>query len=146
MGQGVKHSGLGDHHHNGVAIVRLARTMMIHAALIWPDISEKEIWPMAMHHAIHIHNQTPKISSGMSPEGVWCSSKSTHSALRNAHPWGFPVYVLNPRLQDGLNLRKWAPTSRRAQYLRASLLHTRTIGLVPNLQTGNMSPQFQLVL
>ena len=38
-GQGIKHSGVGGHHHNGVAengiknVVRIARTLMIHAAL-----------------------------------------------------------------------------------------------------------------
>jgi hypothetical protein len=150
-GQGIKHSGVGGHHHNGVAensiknVVRLARTMMIHAALRWPEVSEKELWPMAMQHAVHLHNHTPKISSGLSPEEVWSRSKSTHSALQNAHPWGCPVYVLDPRLQDGSKLPKWAPRSRRAQYLGASPLHASTVGLVRNLQTGNMSPQFHLV-
>jgi hypothetical protein len=150
-GQGIKHSGVGGHHHNGVArksinnVVQLACTMVIHAALRWPDINEKELWPMAMQHALHQHNHTPKISSDMSSEEVWSRSKSTHTALQNAHPWGCHVHVLDPRLQDGNELTKWAPRSKRAQCLGASPLHAGTVGLVCNLQTDNMSPHFHLI-
>jgi hydrogenase maturation factor HypF (carbamoyltransferase family) len=75
-GQGIKRSGVGSHHHNGVAktsiknVVQLDCIMMIHVALRWPNISEKELWPMAMQHDVHLHNHTPKTSSGMSPEEV----------------------------------------------------------------------------
>ena len=91
--QGIRHIGLGHHHHNGVAynsiknVVRIARTMVIHAALRWPDTSENIIWSMDMAHAINLHNHTPHISSGMYPEEVWTSSNYSHSALQNSHTW-----------------------------------------------------------
>ena len=38
------------------------------------------------------------------------------------------------------------PRSSKAQYLGASRLHASTVGLVRNLQTGNVSPQFYFVI
>ena len=150
-GQGITHSGVGGHHHNAVAengikhIVRSAWTMMIHAALRWPAEMQKELWPLAMQHAVYLYNHTPKQDSGLSPMELWTKTKSTHSGLQHAHPWGCPAYVLDPRRQDGMKLPKWKPQSRRAQYMGASPLHASTVGLVRNLQTGNISPQFYVV-
>jgi Reverse transcriptase (RNA-dependent DNA polymerase) len=149
--QTIDFSGVGGHHHNGVAengiktVVRSARTMMIHAALRWPDCAEKDLWPMALAHAVHLHNHMPNIHSGLSPIEIWTKTTSSHSTLRNAHPWGCPVYVLDPTLQDGKKIPKWQPRSRRGQYLGASPLHASSVGLVRNLKTGNISPQFHVV-
>ena len=63
----------------------------------------------------------------------------------HAYPWGCPAYVLDPRRQDGQKIPKWQPQSRQAQYLGASPLHASTVGLVRNLCTGNLSPQFHVV-
>ena len=63
---------MGGDRHNGVAenainnVVRIARTMMIHAAMMRPDSSEKSLFPMDMHHAVHLHNHTHHISIGVS--------------------------------------------------------------------------------
>jgi hypothetical protein len=116
-GQGIKHSGVGGHHHNGVAenaiknTVRTARTMMIYAALRWPEHNERDLWPLALSHAVHLHNEIPSQASRLTPHEVWAQSKSSFSALVNAHPWGCPVYILQPRLQDGGKVPKWEPHS-----------------------------------
>jgi hypothetical protein len=63
-------AGVGAHHHNGVAeasikhVIASARTMQIHAALRWPDASDWELWPMALSHAVALHNLTPNMQSG----------------------------------------------------------------------------------
>ena len=138
-GQVIRHSGVGGRHHNGVSdnaiknVVRISRTMIIHAALRWPDFSEEILWPMDIDHAVHLHNYTHHISSGMSPEEIWTRYKSSHGELKNVHPWGCPAYVLETRLQDGKKFPKWMIRSRRAQYLRASPLYANTMGLVRNL-------------
>ena len=117
-GQGIKHSGVGGHHHNGVAenniktVVRRAQTMMIHAALRWPEAAEKELWPLAMDYAVWLHNHLPDQSTGLSPEEVWTNSKGSHSVLQHAKVWGCPAYVLDPKLQNGQKLPKWQPRSR----------------------------------
>jgi hypothetical protein len=150
-GQGIKHSGVGGHHHNGVAenaiknTVRTARTMMIYAALRWPEHNERDLWPLALSHAVHLHNEIPSQASRLTPHEVWAQSKSSFSALVNAHPWGCPVYILQPRLQDGGKVPKWEPRSRQGQYMGSSPLHASTVGLVRNLRTNHISPQFHVV-
>ena len=37
------------------------------------------------------------------------------------------------------------PRDRRAQYLGASLMNASAVGLISNLQTGNIRPRFHLV-
>ena len=85
------------------------------------------------------------MSSGLCPLEIWTETKSSYSGLNHAHPWGCPAYVLDPRRQDGNKIPKWQPQSRQAQYLGASPLHASTVGLVRNLRTGNISPQFHVV-
>ena len=74
---------MGGHHHNGISdnvinnVFRISRTMMIHDALRWHDSSEKKLWPMDMDRAINLHNHNTHIYSGMSPEEVFTSSKSS---------------------------------------------------------------------
>jgi hypothetical protein len=116
-GQGIKHSGVGGHHHNGVAenaiknTVRTGRTIMIYAALRWPEHNHRDLWPLALSHAVSLHNELPSQASRLTPHEVWSRSKSSFSPLVNAHPWGCPVYVLQPRLQDGGKVPKWEPWS-----------------------------------
>jgi len=69
---------------------------------------------MALSHAAHLYNHTPKAALGnLSPMEIFTGSKSNHSQLLNAHTWGCPVYVLDPRLKDGKKIPKWEPRSRR---------------------------------
>ena len=149
--QGLSHSGVGGHHHNGVAewgikhVVRLARTMMIHAALRWPEVVNKDLWPLALSHAAYVHNHTPNTEHGFAPLELWTVTKSSHTALQTAHPWGCPVYVLEPKLQDGQKIPKWQPRSHRGQYVGASPVHASTVGLIRHLTTENISPQFHCV-
>ena len=76
---------------------------------------------------------------------IFTGSKSDHSQLLNAHTWGCPVYVLDPRLKDGKKIPKWEQRSRQEQYMGASPLHASTVGLIRNLQTGSITPQFHAV-
>ena len=149
--QGHRICGVSAHHQNGAAengikiVVHKARTMMIHAALHWPGYSEKELWPMALSHAAYLYNHTPNSSCSFPPIELFTSSKSDHSALLNSHPWGCPVFVLAPKLRDGGKIPKWDPRSKRGQYMGHSPLHSTTVGLIWNLQTGTITPQFHLV-
>ena len=50
----IRFMGTGAHHHNGTAeqaiqtIMSMAHTMMLHAAIHWPDVSDPSLWPMAV--------------------------------------------------------------------------------------------------
>ncbi len=119
-GQTIRHSGVGGHHQNGPAensiknVSRRARIMMFHAALRWPDVSDKTMWPFAIRHAVHLHNHMPSSVTGLSPIEIWTQSKATCNPLISVHPWGCPVHVLSPKLQDGQKIPRWAPRSRLA--------------------------------
>ena len=144
-------SGVGAHHQNGPAenaiknISRRARIFMFHAALRWPDHYDKSLWPLAMTHAVHLHNHTPRRQDGLCPVEIWSSSKSNYSHLKSAHPWGCPVYVLDPRLQDGFKIPRWEPRSRRGIYMGVSPLHASTVGLILNPNSNRLSPQFHCI-
>jgi hypothetical protein len=68
--------------------------------------------------------------------------KSDHSDLMRTHVWGCPVYVLEPKLQDGRKLPKWNCRARMGQFLGFSKQHSSTVALVQNLHTGYVSPQY----
>lgn len=80
-GQNIRHSGVGGHHHNGVAeraigtVMRTANTILLHTALRWPKFSQKDLWPMAVLHAVNLHNNTPKMDNGLSPMEIWSKRK-----------------------------------------------------------------------
>ena len=151
LGQTHQLSGVGAHHQNGPAenaiknISRRARIFMLHAALRWPEHYDKSLWPLAMTYAVHMHNHTPRRADGFCPVELWTKTKSNHNQLRNAHPWGCPVYVLDPRLQDGFKVPRWEPRSRRGIYMGVSPLHASTVGLILNPNTNRTSPQFHCV-
>ncbi len=50
-----------------------------------------------------------------------------------------------PALQDGKKIPKWQPRSRRGQFVGWSPMHASSVGLIRNLMTGRLSPQFHVV-
>jgi hypothetical protein len=150
-GQGTRQSGVSAQFQNGAAeniikiVVHTAHTLMRHASIRWPYVASKELWPMVVSHAGYMYNHTPKQESGLSPIEILTKTKSEHNALLTAHPWGCPVYVLNPKLREGQKIPKWDPRSKRGQYMGASPLHASTVGLIRNLQTGSITPQYHFV-
>ncbi len=148
--QTIKLSGVGGHHHNCAEnaikiIIHKARTMMFHSAICWPSETDLSLWPLAVNYAVHLYNHIPNPQSGLSPMEIWSSSKSSYSAITHAQTWGCPVYVLQPKLQDGQKIPKWEPRSRRGQFVGVSALHASSVGLIRNLRTNNISPQFHIV-
>jgi hypothetical protein len=150
-GQGLQLSGVGAHHQNGVAeraiktVMERARTLMLHAAIHWPEARDEQLWPLAVDYSLHLWNNTPKEGVGLSPEELFSRSKGDGSSMLNSHVWGCPTYVLDPKLQDGKKLPKWEPRSRRGQFVGVSSRHSSTVGLIRNLTTGYVSPQFHVV-
>ena len=90
-------SGVGAHHHNGKAentikrIMAIARTMMIHSAIHWPEAADASLWPMAVSHAVYIHNHVPKESNGLAPVDIFTKTRSPTRRLLNLHVWGSPT-------------------------------------------------------
>jgi hypothetical protein len=69
----IRFAGAGAHHHNETAergiqtIMSMARTMMLHSAIHWPEMGDPCLWPMAVAHAVYLYNHVPSLASGVSP-------------------------------------------------------------------------------
>ena len=103
-------SGVGARHHNGKAentmkrIMAIARTMMIHCAIHWPEAADASLWPMAVSHAVYIQNHVPKESNGLAPVDIFTKTRCPTRRLLDLHVWGSPTYVLDKVISDGKNL------------------------------------------
>jgi hypothetical protein len=99
-----------------------------------------------LDHAVFLWNNLPNDSSSLAPIELFTRSRfPNYHHLRRLHVWGCPAYVLDPNLQDGKKIPKWAPRSRRGKFLGISPTHSSTIGLILNLRTGHVSPQYHVV-
>ena len=98
-----------------------------------------------MDYAVWLWNRLPTIDSGYSPEELFSRSQSTHVSLNRARVWGSPLYVLDPRLQDGKEILKWEKRSTAGMFMGFPPFHSSTVSLALNLTTGNVSPQFHVV-
>ena len=152
QGQGMSFSGVGAHHGNGVAertirtITTWARAMMMHLLLHWPEVFHVNLWPFAMNYAKYIWIHMPRVRNGLSPLELFTRiKKHDNTALLRARVWGCPVYVLDPKLQDGKKLPKWNKRARKGIYLGVSEEHSSTVGLIGNLETGAVSPQYHVM-
>ena len=88
------------------------------------------------------------MQSGLFAIELWSRSRFEPVAetLRNCHVWGCPIYDLEPKLQKpGVKITKWDPRSRRGLNMDFSQIHSTQVGLVLNLLTGSISPQFHVV-
>ena len=66
--------------------------------------------------------------------------------LSNFHVWGCPTYVLEPKLQKpGVKITKWDPRSRIGLNMCFRNMHSTQVGLVLNLLTVSISPQYHVV-
>jgi len=150
--QSLSFSGVGAHHQNAVAerairtITNWSRTMILHSLLYWPEASNLDLWPYAMDHAVYVWNNLPQRGTHLAPTELHTRSRFSHyDHLSSLAVWGCPVYVLEPKLQDGKKLPKWKPRTRRGMYLGKSDAHANTVGRILNLKTGYISPQYHCV-
>ena len=149
--QVTRFAGVGAHHHNGHAergiqtIMSIARAMMIHAAIRWPDMADTSLWPMAVQHAVFLWNHVPSPTHGLSPADIFTRKTFPHAKFQDMHVWGCPVYALEKKLHDGNKLPRWAPRSKRCVYLGGAPSYATSVPLVLNPETGTITPQFHVV-
>ena len=147
----IKFAGAGAHHHNGIAersirtIMSIARTMMLHSAIHWPDVANASLWPMAVSHAVYIWNHVPNEETGLSPSDIFTKTRWPNKRYHDLHVWGCPVYVLDKKIADGQKIPRWKPRSRRCMYMGVSPTHATCVPLVLNLDTGAITAQYHVV-
>ena len=72
------------------------------------------------------------MSTGLSAMSMYTKTARDPSKLSELHVWGCPVYVLEPKLQDGKKLPKWNTKSRRGVYMGLSTRHASSVGVIYN--------------
>ena len=149
--QTTRLSGVGAHHSNGIAersigtILSIARAMMHHSALHWPDVADTGLWPLAVQHAVYIFNRIPQESSGRSPYELFTRRAWPASKFQDFHVWGCPVYVLDSALHSGNSVPRWKARSSRGMYVGNSTKHGHAVPRVLNLETGAITSQYHVV-
>ena len=149
--QTYRFAGVGAHHHAGIAeraiqtIMSIARTMMLHAAIHWPEMADPSLWPMAVSHATFLCNHVPNTATGISPHDLFTRTRWEQRKFHDLHVWGCPVYVLDKSMSDGKKLPRWKPRSTRCILMGLSNRHATTVPLVLNPSTGYITPQFHVV-
>ncbi len=144
-------AGAGAHYHNGTAeraiqtIMNMSRTMMLHAAIHWPDVANSTLWPMEVAHAVYLYNHMPALDTGISPADMFTKMRWEQRKFHDFHVWGCPVYVLDKTLLDGKKLPCWMPHSRHASHMGNSTKHASTVPLVLKPETGAITAQFHVV-
>ncbi len=98
-----------------------------------------------VHHTVWLYNCLPNGVPGWSPMEIVTGTHSDHRDLLCTHVWGCPVYVLDPKLQDGQKNPKWNCWARQGQFLGFSDEHSLLVAAVPHLTTGFVSTQFHFV-
>jgi hypothetical protein len=110
--QTSRFAGVGAHHHNGVAeraiqtIMSIARTMMLHSAIHWPDVADAALWPLAVDHAVRLFNLMPNPDNGLSPHDLFTKTPLETIGISKLSCLGLPSLCLG---QNNLR-RKETPT------------------------------------
>jgi hypothetical protein len=117
--------------------------MLIHATSRWPAVINVYLWPYALRYAAEIHNNTILLQneSGKTPSEIF-SGALIQPNLKYFHSFGCPAFVLDHRIKAAQKIDKWSVRSKIGVFLRMSPRHTRSVGLILNVQTGHVSPQF----
>ena len=148
--QKINYCGVNAHHQNAIAernirtVSETARAMLLHAAFHWKDAIDSSLWPMAVSYACYLHNHLPN-SQGIAPADLFTGQQVPRHKLRDLHVWGSPVYVLDPKLQQGQKLPRWEPRARQGIFMGFSMVHSSDVPLILNPRTGNITPQFHVV-
>jgi hypothetical protein len=61
------------------------------------------------------------------------------------HVWGCPVYILNLKVQQGQNLRRWQPCSHQGIFMGLSQHHNSEAPGDINVSTWSITTQFHVV-
>ena len=123
----------------------IARTMMLHSAIHWPDVVDASLWPMAVTHATFLHNHVPDLVSGLCPIDIFTKTRWEQCKYHDLHVWDCPVYVLEKAISDGKKIPRWKPKSTRCINMGLSKKHASTVPMVLNPETGYITPQFHIV-
>ena len=147
----ARYANTGAHHSNGLAerhigiVLSIARAMLHHMAIHWPEASSTELWPFAVLHAVYLVNRVPSPETGLSPYELFTRTTWPRIKFQDFHVWGCPVYVLDKSLADNHRISRWRPRAERYVYLGHSPKLSHSAPLLLDLHTGKVKPRFHVV-
>ena len=151
--QEITFCGVGAHHQNGIVegknrvLTQGARTLLLHAMRMWPQMIDSMFWPFAFKAVAERLNNLQIGLDGSTPYSLMHGLDVSEVPVKTYHTLFCPVYVLDSRLQSagGPGPPKWEPRSRIGVYLGHSPFHAGSVALVFNPSTGRVSPQYHVV-
>ena len=126
-------------------VMSVARAMMLHAVMHWPDVVDATLWPMAVAHAVFLFNHVPQMTTGLSPHNAFSRAHWPQHKFHDLHVWGCPVCILEKALVDGKKLPHWSACSQQMANMGFSPKHPTATLLVLNPETGSLVPPFSVV-
>ena len=86
----------------------------------WKEGITNSLWPMEVHYACYLYNYLPNLV-GMAPGDLFFGQHMPCHKLKDIHTWGCPVYVSDPKLQQGHKLSKCPPEQEKESLLDSVL-------------------------
>lgn len=114
--------------------------MLLHANSRWKEAANTHLLPHELRTAADAHNEAPTTKLQRSPLKAF-SDSTVMTEPKCWRPFGCPVCALGSTLQQQGIKNKWSRRSKVGTCLGRSPLHTRSVALVLNLQTGRALPQ-----
>ena len=136
--QTISFCGAYAHWQNGKAEKRIrdlqdqGRKVLIYSTARWPQASNINLWPYALHYSTDVRNHLPRDESGLSPMQKY-TGVNVAPRLTTFHTFGCPVYQLRTELQNGKKIPKWDPRCHVGLYLGNSPRYSRLVSNVLNL-------------
>ena len=119
--------------------------MLFHANRFWPEVITHVLWPFVFSWAINLEITLAIYALGRTPIQKLTATEAP-IILRDHRSWGYPVQVLEHKVQDSSKgLPKWKPRSRTGSHLGRSPDHTGNVALFLNHFSSNVSPPFNVV-
>jgi hypothetical protein len=91
-----------------------------------------------------MYNNTPK--DGACPAVIFTGSSVPRHRLVDLHVWVCPLYVLDPKIQQGKKLPRLEPRSKRLMFLGISQQNSTEVPLILNLGNGIITTNFHGVV
>ncbi len=88
------------------------------------------LWGFVVKHASWVYIHAPNRLLGLTPLELLTTTKADHRDLLQSHVWACPVFVLDPKLQDGKKRPKWNCHSWLSQFLGFSDEHSSLVANV----------------
>jgi hypothetical protein len=93
----------------------MVRAMILHPSMHWKDGIDASLCQKALRYVTHMYNNNPK--NGVSQMDIFTASTVTRHRLMVIHVFGCPVYILDPKVQQGQKLPCWQQRSHQGIFM-----------------------------